>query len=310
MSGWEAAYGLLVVQVTLLSVLAGIACLVIARGRPATAKRFLGVTVLLLLGLTATAGLPLPGFWSLDVWPKEAAIASPLEPQSAGQDAIDRETKTLIGMPDASWTSVPDPGPVPARLPDNDGLASSPSKNAIFRWIHLVKLLLLAGGTLAATRLTRGLWSTYRLLRRSRKVNVAALLELTEEIRRSIGSRRVETRVSTEITSAVTVGWRRPVLIIAPDWPQWSQQELRAVLAHEMTHVRSNDYLMGLVARITMVLYFYHPLVRWLGTRLFFAQEAVADAAAARFVGGRANYLAALSRIALRRIGKSSPFRF
>ena len=159
---------------------------------------------------------------------------------------------------------------------------------------------MLAGGTVVATRLAWGLWSTHRLLGRSRKVDAVSLIALAEEIRGSIGCRRVELRVSTEISSAATIGWRRPVLIIAADWRQWSEQELRAVFAHEMTHVRSNDYLMGLVARITMALYFYHPLVRWLGTRLFLAQEAAADAAAARFVGGRAVYLAALSRIALR----------
>ena len=67
-----------------------------------------------------------------------------------------------------------------------------------------------------------------------------------------------------------------------------------------MMHIRSNDYFTGLMARVAMVVYFYHPLVRWLGIRFFLAQEAVADAAAARFVGGRANYIAALSRIALR----------
>jgi len=138
------------------------------------------------------------------------------------------------------------------------------------------------------------------MLTRARKVDDATFVELAEEIRRSIGCRPVELRVSAEIASAATVGWRRPALVVAADWQQWSDQELRTVIAHEVMHVRSNDYLTGLIARVTMVLYFYHPLVRWLGTRFFLAQEAAADAAAARLVGGRANYLAALSRIALR----------
>ena len=298
MSNWETTYALLVVQVTLLSVMAGIAYLVIARRHPATAKRVLALTVLLLLGLTGIAVLPLPGFWSLDIWPEETVIARPVESAPGGRSTIDQEAST--GMPDVSWTSVADTAPVPARLPDSEGSAPSPSTTVVFRWTLLLELLLLAGGAVVATRLTWGLWSTHRLLGRSRKVDDVAIVGLAEEIRRSIGCRRVELRVSTEISSAATVGWRRPVLIVAADWRQWSERELRAVFAHEMTHVRSNDYLMGLFARITVALYFYHPLVRWLGTRFFLAQEAVADAAAARFVGGRADYLAALSRIALR----------
>ena len=300
MSGWEATYGLLVVQVTLMSVMAGIAYLMIARRQPMTARRFLGVTVLLLLGLTTAAGLPLPGFWSLDVWPKETAVAPPVEPPSADPRTIVRETEALIGIPDVSWTGDVEPTSGSVIQPDPSDPAPSRPTTVAFRWGVILGVLLLAGCFIAGIRLVLGLWSTRRMLTRARKVDDATFVELAEEIRRSVGCRPVELRVSAEIASAATVGWRRPALVVAADWQQWSEQELRTVVAHEMMHVRSNDYLTGLVARVTMVLYFYHPLVRWLGTRFFLAQEAAADAAAARLVGGRANYLAALSRIALR----------
>jgi len=300
MSGWEATYGLLVVQVTLLSVMAGTAYLVIARRHPATAKRYLGVTVLLLLGLTAAAGLPLPGFWSLHVWPKETGAAPPVEPPLAGRNPNDRETEALTGMADVPWTSHAEPASGSAGPPGISGTTASSPTTVIFWWKLFLELVLLVGGLIVGARLLWGLWSTRRVLANSRTADAAALVGLVGEIRRSIGCRPVELRLSTEIASAATVGWRRPVLFFSADWQQWSEQELRAVVAHEMMHVRSNDYLTGLVARVTMVLYFYHPLVRWLMTRYFLAQEAVADAAAARFVGGRANYMAALSRIALR----------
>jgi len=109
MSGWEATYGLLVVQITLLSVMSGIAYLMITRRQPAMARRFLGVTVLLLLGLTAAAGLPLPGFWSLDVWPEETAVAPSVEPPSAVPHTVVPETEPLIGIPDVSWTGIVEP---------------------------------------------------------------------------------------------------------------------------------------------------------------------------------------------------------
>ncbi|MHC4398274.1 MAG: M56 family metallopeptidase [Planctomycetota bacterium] len=297
MSAWEAAYALLVVQVTLLSVMAGAAYLVVARRHATTAKRILGITVLLFLGLTAAAALPLPGSWSLGIWPKEAVGAVPLEPPSDDRITMHRGTST--GMPDVSGTSGDNAISVAARLLDTSGPAPSRQSTAVFPWTLLLELLLVAGGIIACIRLVRGLWCTHRLVRHSRRVDDVAFVGLAEEVRRLIGCRPVELRVSTHISSAATVGWRRPVLIVAADWRKWSERDLRAVLAHEMTHVGSNDYLMGLVARVTMALYFYHPLVRWLGTRLSLAHEAVADAAAARLVGGRANYLVALSRIAL-----------
>ena len=302
MSAWETTYGLLVIQVTLLSAMAAGAYLVIARRHPATAKMVLGVTAILLLGLTAVAGMPLPHSWSLDIWPERAVAVKPAEPAPDGRNKVD--LGVLAGTPDESWGGFADPVSVPAEPLNTSSPPPSPpitsQTTAVFRSTLVLELLLLAGGLVAGIRLIRGLWLTHRVLRRSRKINDLALVRLADEVRHSIGCQPVELRVSTEIASAATVGWRRPVLIISDDWQQWSEQELKAVLAHEMMHVRSNDYLTGLVARVTMVLYFYHPLVRWLGTRFFLAQEAVADAAAARSIGGRANYLAVLSRIALR----------
>ncbi len=208
MSAWEATYALLVVQVTLLSVMAGIAYLVVARRQPATAKRVLGVTTLLLLGLTAVAGLPLPRSWSLDIWPGEAVVVKSVEPSPGGRNRVDQEV--LTGTPDVSWTGFADPVSVPAEPLDTSSPAPSPpitpQTTAVFRWILGLELLLLAGGFIAGARLIRGLWLTHRVLRRSRKVDVVALVGLAEEMRQAIGCRRVGLRVSTEIPSAATVG--------------------------------------------------------------------------------------------------------
>ena len=54
-----------------------------------------------------------------------------------------------------------------------------------------------------------------------------------------------------------------------------------------------------------MALNYYHPVVRWIAGRLQLQQEQAADALAARFAGGRASYLVALSRLALKQDGRS-----
>jgi hypothetical protein len=89
-------------------------------------------------------------------------------------------------------------------------------------------------------------------------------------------------------------------VLLPPDWRTWCDQELRAVLAHEIAHVRRCDYLTWLVARFGVALHFYHPLVHWLAGRLRLQQELAADALGARFAGGRSVYLQALSQMALR----------
>src|SRR5262249_39607801 len=86
---------------------------------------------------------------------------------------------------------------------------------------------------------------------------------------------------------------------LAADWSTWSEAERRAVLAHEVAHIRHGDYLLALFASLCRAVHFYHPLVRWLVTRQRWQQELAADALAATATGGRTGYLQTLARLAL-----------
>jgi hypothetical protein len=126
-----------------------------------------------------------------------------------------------------------------------------------------------------------------------------------EELRAEMRvARRVEVRQLAGLPAAATVGWLRPVILLPPDWREWAAQERRAVLAHELAHVRRGDYLAGLVARLGVALHFYHPLVYWLAARLHLQQELAADALGAGHSGGRGRYLKSLARLALRQDGR------
>ena len=65
------------------------------------------------------------------------------------------------------------------------------------------------------------------------------------------------------------------------------------MLAHELAHIVRGDYAAGLMARLAVVLNYYHPLVRWMAGRLQLQQEQAADAMGARFAGGSTRYLVA-----------------
>src|SRR5262249_47446930 len=98
--------------------------------------------------------------------------------------------------------------------------------------------------------------------------------------------RRIEVRQTDDLTTAATVGWWRPLLLLPADWQGWSAAELRAVLAHEIAHILRADYATWLLARLSVALHFYHPLVRWLAGRLQLQQELAADALGALGAGG------------------------
>ena len=112
--------------------------------------------------------------------------------------------------------------------------------------------------------------------------------------------RTVEIRLSSEVTTAATVGWRRPILLLSSDWPTWTHAELRAVLAHELAHISRADYAAWLLANVSVAVHFYHPLVYWLANRLRLHQELAADALGALHAGGATTYRRSLARLALR----------
>ena len=74
------------------------------------------------------------------------------------------------------------------------------------------------------------------------------------------------------------VGVLRPVVIVPEGIAeQLSPAEWQAVLAHELGHIRRRDNLTGLIHMLVQALFWFHPLVWWLGTRLVAEREQACD---------------------------------
>ncbi len=77
-----------------------------------------------------------------------------------------------------------------------------------------------------------------------------------------------------------TAGGFEPLII----WPRQmsgrlSDEELSAVLAHELAHVRRRDGIIAATVRVTETLFWFHPLVWWLRWRLDIDRERACDEA-------------------------------
>ena len=72
----------------------------------------------------------------------------------------------------------------------------------------------------------------------------------------------------------------RPTIVAPAEAEHWSAADRRAVLAHELAHVRRNDCLSHLLARVAVALHWPNPLVWWAERRLRAEREMAADDAA------------------------------
>ena len=298
------------VQVTLFGLLAGAVYLVCRRWQPASGT---SVTVAGLAGILVLSAM------ALSPWPRWSLV--------------DRSEETARA---ASARSAPrdDPGLTPsdeAALPAEAGpveeaTREGPSFGALFlealadalssgtaqaeanqwRWPAAAGALFLVAAGLGAVWLVAGLVSVGAYRAGSRPIAEAALPELVDVLRAELGCRRpIELRQSDTLVTAATIGWRRPVVILPADWTGWTDDQRRAVLAHEIAHVRDGHFLGVLCGHLGLMLHFYHPLVHWLVNRLRLEQELAADAAAAGVMGGQRKYLNAIAELALRQSDRS-----
>lgn len=103
--------------------------------------------------------------------------------------------------------------------------------------------------------------------------------------------------LSHDITSPMTAG--RSTILLPFAAREWSHDALTRALRHELEHVRREDWLLQLVARATLALYWLHPLA-WIAWRRFCLEaeracdDAVIDSCAAPDV--YATQLVALAR--------------
>jgi D-alanyl-D-alanine endopeptidase (penicillin-binding protein 7) len=110
--------------------------------------------------------------------------------------------------------------------------------------------------------------------------------------------REVRLRVIDGLSSPVTAGWWRPVVLVpAALLTGMSPQLLEALLAHELGHVQRHDYLVNLVQNVIETLLFYHPAVWWISHRIRIEREQIADDFAAGRLGEPRRLALALSEL-------------
>ena len=167
-------------------------------------------------------------------------------------------------------------------------------------WLDVVWLL---GVACLSTRTIGGWWLIERLRR-------SALVEAPEVVRANFArlckrlglTRHVSLRISEHIQGPLAVGIVRSLIILpASALMALSPEQLEAVLAHELAHVRRADYLWNLIQTTVETLFFFHPAVWWLGRRLRQERELCCDDVAVQSCSDPLIYATALLRLEERR---------
>lgn len=205
-----------------------------------------------------------------------------------------------------TWLTVPEPEPVPRaasaaaveRTPASEGGAAAGSDGAakgaalagraatllseavggldpLLPWLVGGWLL---GVAVLSVRLAGG-WLQIRLLRRRAAAGPAPWQRVFRDLRRRLAvGRPVRLAVSARLRVPVACGWLRPMVVVPVSMlSSLPPAQVETILAHELAHIRRNDYPFNLLQGVIEILLFYHPAVWYVSGRVREERENCCD---------------------------------
>ena len=157
---------------------------------------------------------------------------------------------------------------IAAPIQSAQGVAKASTTAATGHFVWLPALLLVAwfcGVVLIAARWLRGWMRIRAAVRTSTKTQIAA---------------DVPVLATASLLEPGVFGILRPVLLLPRGiLDRLNPEQLRAIVVHEMCHVRRRDNLTFALHMICQALFWFHPLTWWIGGRLIEEREHACDEA-------------------------------
>jgi beta-lactamase regulating signal transducer with metallopeptidase domain len=150
-------------------------------------------------------------------------------------------------------------------------------------WARYLFTAWCAGAVVLLVRLSVGLLRVRDLRKNCAEVDFGSELAgvdpaILATLQRPVSRRRVRVCVSNEVAVPAATGFFRPAIVFpAPLLPQLSVSETEVILLHELAHLRRWDDWTNLAQKILKALFFFHPAVWWIESRLTLEREMACD---------------------------------
>ncbi len=152
--------------------------------------------------------------------------------------------------------------------PFSDTSSSSPPARGGIHWAGIAAIIIWACGFgLIALMRLRGWFRIRAAVRSSKPLNLPIKL-----------SGPVEVRSSPGLLEPGVVGLFRSIILLPTDIVErLTRQQLDAVLAHELCHINRRDNLTSACHMLVEAIFWFHPVVWWIGARLVEERESGCD---------------------------------
>lgn len=119
--------------------------------------------------------------------------------------------------------------------------------------------------------------------------------------------RTVQYLLSYRVNSPMAFGWLRPVVLFpAALFKDLEDTQIYAILAHELAHIKRNDFLVNLLQQLLLTLFFFHPALWWMSARIEEEREHSCDDLAVRITKQPIGYAKTLLHLTETQMNKST----
>jgi beta-lactamase regulating signal transducer with metallopeptidase domain/peptidoglycan/xylan/chitin deacetylase (PgdA/CDA1 family) len=195
--------------------------------------------------------------------------------------------------------SSPAEGDPDALLPPEAMTAENWAEDSFASLLPGVVLVWLTGTFLLSLRFFGGWTRAQRLKFRRTIPSTRDWRKMVTRLSRQLRlSRPVRLFESALVEVPTVIGWLRPVILVPVSvLAGLSTQQVEALLAHELAHIRRHDYLVNLLQIGIETLLFYHPAVWWVSHQIRVEREHCCDDLAVRACGDVLSYARALAML-------------
>jgi beta-lactamase regulating signal transducer with metallopeptidase domain len=158
---------------------------------------------------------------------------------------------------------------------------------------QLIGITIVGGIALRFAILALGLWRLRRFRQASSPILSADSAAILDQMRAHVGA-SAEFRLSASVDSPVTFGLARPVILLPEQFLTTDARFQSAIACHELLHVRRRDWAHHLAEEIVRAVFWFHPAIAWLISRVRLAREQMVDLEVVRLTNARKAYLEAL----------------
>jgi beta-lactamase regulating signal transducer with metallopeptidase domain len=149
------------------------------------------------------------------------------------------------------------------------GGVSQSAASPVITWQGVVFLVWLAVVIVMGLLLLRRAILASRHIRQAKRANFL-MNDLLAYCCKCMGvnKRRVQLKISSDGTSPAVYGLFRPVILVPHNLaPSLGSRHLRAVLLHELAHIKRGDLWVNWAQTVLQIVYFYNPLL-WLANSM------------------------------------------